>query len=185
MGRMTKATVGMICLVALMGTAGWSADGAERLARYSVRSALPASCARREPRIDANPWPATLNQMAPPGATAIRLCRYGRLPRLSLERARLVTNSSLVNRLVDDFNRLPPAPAGVVNRPVDVGSRVDALLAYPERQRVAVDVELTGCAAATNGNLHRLAAGLGTPRAYGPQLLAELGRLTGYRGTIY
>jgi len=100
----TKATVGMICaLMALLGTAGCGSGTAEGLARYAVGSAVPGGCARREPRIDANPWPATLHKLAPPGATAIRLCRYGTLLRLALQRARLVTNLSLVNRLVYDF----------------------------------------------------------------------------------
>ncbi len=183
---MTKATAGMTCaLIALLGTAGWSSGSAAGLARHSVGSAVPAGCYRREPRIHANLWPATLRELAPPGAAAVRLCRYGRLSRLALERARLVTNSSLVNRLVHNLNRLPPAPAVALSCPADLGSRVDALLAYPAGQRVTVSVQLTGCAPATNGNLDRLAAGFGTPRAYGPQLLAELGRLTGYRGTVY
>lgn len=29
------------------------------------------------------------------------------------------------------------------------------------------------------------AAGFGTPRPYGPELLAELSRLTGYEGPVY
>jgi hypothetical protein len=173
-------------LMVLLGASCSSSGTAEGLARSAAMSAKPpAGCARREPRINRNPWPATLHELAPPGASAIRLCRYGTLPRLALERARLVTDSGLVKKLVDDFNRLPPPPVPTFNCPADFGSRIDALLAYPAGQRVTVSVDLTGCAPATNGNLDRLAAGFGTPRAYGPQLLAELGRLSGYRGIVY
>jgi hypothetical protein len=46
--------------------------------------------------------------LAPPGATAIRLCRYGALPSLLLQRSTLQTSSSVVSRIVRDFDRLLP-----------------------------------------------------------------------------
>jgi hypothetical protein len=123
--------------------------------------------------------------LAPPGATAIRLCRYGALPSLLLQRSVLQTSLSLVSGLVRVFDRLPQPPPGPVACPADNGSQIVALVAYPAGQRVTISVDLTGCAIVTNGSLSRSAAGVGTPRPYGPQLLAELGRLTGYRGTVY
>jgi hypothetical protein len=113
--------------------------------------------------------------LAPLGATAIRLCRYGILPREALERARLVTNAAVVGRLVRDFNRLPAFPPGPVpSCPADFGSGVDALLAYPAWRRVTIGVGLTGCNGATNGTLARWAL----PGANGKELLGELLRLT-------
>jgi hypothetical protein len=101
------------------------------------------------------------------------------LLREALERGRLVISARLVDRLVDEFNRLPALPRPVPSCPADDGSRVDALLAYPAGQRVIIGVGLTGCDIATNGSLERWAAGFGVPSSYREELVGELLRLTG------
>jgi len=144
----------------------------------SSKSALPPLCARRKPSIRANAWPPARRQLAPPGATAMRLCRYGPLRSVALQRARLLTSQTLIHHLVRDLNALPPLPQPPLKCPADFGSRVDALLAYPAGARVIVGVGLSGCHLATNGNLVRLADGFGSPSRYGPDLVAELRHLT-------
>jgi hypothetical protein len=83
-----------------------------------------------------------------------------------------------VRQLVAEFNRLPSL-RGAVACPNDDGSEIVAWLAYPGGHQVPVSVGLTGCALVTNGSVHRTAAGFGTPRAFGPQLLTSLEQLVG------
>jgi hypothetical protein len=117
----------------------------------------------------------------PPDATAIRLCRYSGLnahPRLTLVASRLVTSAGVVRQLVGEFDRLPRLH-GVVACPMDDGSQIVALVSYPAGRRVTISVGLTGCRLVTNGSVHRSAEGLGSPRTFGPQLVATLTRLLG------
>ena len=160
----------------VLGGSGCGASTAEPIrSSYLSASLLRPSCADRAPRIPNNPWPPTRRYLAPSGAIAIRLCRYGVLPRLVLKRSRLLTSSRVIHRIVGDFDKLPspgvPSPAC----PADFGSEILALLAYPAGQRVAISTGLTGCSEVTNGNLNRSA--LGSP--YGLPLVSELERLTG------
>ena len=126
---------------------------------------------------------AAHRQLAPAGAVAIRLCRYNgldSLPRLALARSVLETSSPVVAELVREFDALPSfAPGSGLSCPADDGSRIVALLGYPAGQRVAIVVAPLGCAPVTNGLITRTAFGYGSPRQFGPQLLAQLQRLTG------
>jgi hypothetical protein len=83
----------------------------------------------------------------------------------------------VVRGLVGEFDRLPPPPPGAVACPNDDGSQIVALLAYRGDRAVTITVGLTGCVAVTNGSLQRTAAGMGSPPAFGPQLVAQLKRL--------
>jgi hypothetical protein len=129
--------------------------------------------------VPAQRWSAARRQLAPAGATAIRLCRYSGLnahPRLMLLDSRVLESRSLVQQLVSEFDRLP-SPTGAVACPADDLSQILAVLAYPARHQVTITVGLTGCALVTNGSVHRSAAGIGSPRPFGPQLVAQLERL--------
>ncbi len=152
---------------------------AARVARYTVpMGEMPAKCVRRAPdHISPNTWPPTRRELAPKGAIAIRLCRYGVLPGVRLQGATLLTAPSAVKRLVADFDSLPKEPRRVVC-PVDLGSGIVALVTYRAGPRVAIAVHLTGCALAMNGNLIRSASGFATTSRSGPELLAQLRRLT-------
>jgi hypothetical protein len=135
----------------------------------------PAGCSPKAPaRIRRNPWSATRAQLAPPGASAIRLCRYSAIPS-HLVRSTLIGAHRPVSSLVRQFDRLP-ATKGTFACPVDDGSQIVALLSYPSGHRVAIDVHLKGCNEVTNGDLFR--AALGRPGQPGPVLLARLERLT-------
>lgn len=150
----------------------------QQVASYGVpRSELPPSCAHRGPRdIPPNTWAPTRSQLAPSGAIAIRLCRYGAVPDVVLQRSTLLTTPSLLKRLVAEFDRLPRPPLNV-NCPEEVGSEVVAHLSYHDGRRVTIRVGLTGCVLVSNGHLLRSASGFATPNPSGPELLAELGRL--------
>jgi hypothetical protein len=151
---------------------------AQDTASYAVsNSELPPRCARRELNsVPANAWAPTRSQLAPLGAVAVRLCRYGALPGVSLQHSRLFTTPSLLKRLVADFDRLPRPPLKV-NCPEDVGSEVVAHFYYHGGHSVTVSVGLTGCVLVSNGNLLRSASGFGAGHPFGPEVLAELQHL--------
>jgi hypothetical protein len=148
------------------------------------RQAFLAPCPTRLPsRVPVQRWSAARAELAPPSASAIRLCRYAGLnahPRLTLVGSRLLDSRSLVHQLVSEFDRLPSL-TGAVACPADDGSQIVALLSYPNGHQVTISAGLTGCALVTNGSVHRSAAGIGSPRPFGPQLLAQLERLIGTR----
>lgn len=80
----------------------------------------------------------------------------------------------------DRPSQLPPL-TGPVACPADNGSQILAVLSYPGGRAVHISVSLTGCASASNGSINRSAAGIGTPRPFGPALLALLERLVSTR----
>jgi len=137
----------------------------------------PPSCPSRTlSAVPRNAWTPAGQELAPTGAAAVRLCGYaglnGTVP-LLLERSRLLTDETLVTKLVDEFDALPPDPKAVQFCPLDDGSQVLALLAYPGGREVTVAVAETGCNQVSNGDLVRTADGYGnTP--VGPRLVAEL-----------
>jgi len=140
----------------------------------------PAACPPGPPAApSAEQWSTARHALAPPGAGAIRLCRYSGLnahPRLARVGSRLLSGHTIVQQVVTEFDRLPSL-RGAVACPADDGSQILALLAYPDGHHVSISVGLSGCALVTNGSVRRTAAGLGTPRAFGPQLLALLEQL--------
>ena len=148
---------------------------------------VPASCARGSALpVAADSWSATHRQLAPPGAAAIRLCRYNGLnstPPLSLARSVLVTAPATVALLVRELDELPPfAPGGVLGCPMDDGSLVTVLLAYPAGRRAAVAIHLAGCLTVANGSVTRTALG---PGDGGQQLHTLVKRLTGWHAPVY
>jgi len=177
------AAVATAC-IALAGC-GSSATSSSPLA---ARQALPARCSPKAVlSVPAERWSAAREELAPAGATAIRLCRYSSLnarPRLTLVSSRLLKSPAVVRELVGEFDRLPPTPPGAVACPNDDGSQIVALLAYPGDRTVTITVGLTGCVAVTNGSVQRTAAGIGSPPAFGPQLVAQLERLVGGRAAV-
>jgi hypothetical protein len=123
-----------------------------------------------------NDWAPASRELAPKGAAALSLCGYpganGAVP-LQLERSRLLTSERLVTHLADEFDALPPYPDVQFHCPMDDGSQVLALLAYPGGRQVMVALDETGCNRVTNGDVVRIASGYNnTP--VGPRLVAEL-----------
>ncbi len=159
---------------------GCGASSSPATGRPAVGAALPAPCATKAPsRVPAPRWSAARAKLAPPNPSAIRLCRYSGLnahPRLTLVGSRLLDSRSAVQQLVSEFDRLPSL-TGAVACPADDGSQILAALTYPAGHEVTITVGLTGCDLVTNGSVHRSAAGIGSPRPFGPQLVAELEHL--------
>jgi hypothetical protein len=142
----------------------------------------PARCAQthKADHVTPNAWAQARERLAPAGPDAIRLCRYSGLthpPWNGLVGSRLLSDPALVNKLVRQINELPPFPPGGFRVPADDGAQILALLAYPNRKRVTIAFELTGCRGVTNGDLVRLANGYGPHPEVGPRLLTELKQL--------
>ncbi len=174
------ALVTAVVLSAGVAMAAGAGSGSPSHLRASAGQ--PARCSRKEPRIPAQGWPAAEHNLAPTGASAIRLCRYSGLndhPPLILVRARLLNRPRLVAQLVKRFDGLPSGPQGAVSCPADDGSEIVALVSYPGGHRVRISVGLTGCLGVSNGSVNRTASGYGPHPARGPRLLAELKRLVG------
>ncbi len=146
-----------------------------------MTQALPAACSHRAPAsVTAESWPAARAQLAPPGASAVRLCRYSGLnahPRLSLVSSRLLAAPNVVGELVNEFDHLAQLPPGAISCPNDDGSQIIALLAYPGGRSVTISVGLTGCEVVTSGSVQRSAGAIGAPPAAAPQLVAQLEHL--------
>jgi hypothetical protein len=143
-------------------------------------STTPAQCAAKAPiELPVNAWAPARKELAPPGARAIRLCRYNALgtrPPRGLARSALVTSNAAVKAIVSELDQLPPIPRGLFC-PVDDGAEIEALLAYAGGNGVVVQIDLSGCGAISNGSVVRWA---GSTEA-GRELLAQTERLTGYR----
>jgi hypothetical protein len=142
----------------------------------------PAACAPRTPiELPLNPWPAAAHELAPPGASAIRLCRYNGFngPHArALASSALVGSSRAVAALVSELDALKPQSSRVFC-PMDDGVEIDLLLGYRSGQAVHIRVEPTGCETVTNGRVTRTAA----TTAAGTKLLATIEQLTGYRAS--
>ncbi len=145
----------------------------------------PAQCAAKAPSaLPGNAWAPARRQLAPPGASAIRLCRYSALnqrPARALARSVLVSDAKTVRAIVSELDSLRVSASPRPFCPLDDGAVIDALLAYPGGNGVVIQIELTGCANANNGNVTRTTA---QTRA-GTELLASVERLTGYTRPVF
>ncbi len=93
----------------------------------------------------------------------------------------LLRSARLVHELLGEFDKLPAQGPVAIACPSDDGAKIVAQLAYPSGHQVKISLGLGGCNAVTNGSLNRLAAGIGAPRPFGTQLVAQLSRLTSGR----
>lgn len=141
----------------------------------------PVACSKTSPvRIPVETWGAARKELAPPGASAIRLCDYSGLnakPRLTLASSRLLTSRILVRQLLSELDRIPRGPQGPHTCAADEGAQIVALLSYTSGPEVAIKVGLDGCRSVSNGSVDRAAFGWGAPRAFGPQLITHLDAL--------
>ena len=145
----------------------------------------PAACPPHAlTSVPANAWAPARSKLAPPGASSLRICRYSGLNaqvHLSLAGSRLLRAGSLQTHLIDELDALPSIPPGAVfshvaNCPMDDGSQILLLLAYPGAHAVTISLEETGCLRVSNGDLARIANGY--RNTVGSRLLAELKALT-------
>jgi hypothetical protein len=162
-----------------LGCAACGAGSGTAAAVSPVKPAVRAECAAAAPRLRIAGYVApSAHVVAPPGAVALRLCRYSGVnahPRRQLVRTADVRRRARVARLVGLLDRLPDMPSPV-SCPNDDASRIVALVTYPRRRVLTLDIELSGCQTVSNGRVHKTAA-----RPPGPALLATLKRLTARR----
>jgi hypothetical protein len=115
-------------------------------------------------------WTAARHVLVPRGATALRLCPYGGMPRPggnTLVRSRLVATPALLANLTGEFDQLPPVPrfAGPRIRftctAIATTDLLLVLLAYPRGEHVTISVQPSPitCETATNGSLVRILNG--------------------------
>lgn len=117
------------------------------------------------------------DEVVPPGATAVLLCRYG--PDGQRVRERSVTSAGIVSRLAEELNALPIAK-GAYSCPFDDGESLTADFSYPSGPENPVSIGLSGCALVSNGHVHRIADGravVGRMEALVPWLGTIEGRL--------
>jgi hypothetical protein len=171
----TRLVSALAAAIAIGLTACGAATAAGPAAVKAGPPPSPAACPPAAPTaIPPNSWAAARSELAPPGATSVRLCRYSSIPS-RLVRSVLIGTRSTVTTLVAELDQLPPFK-GSYACPNDDGSQVVALLTYPNGRRVTVVAHLRGCSPVANGSVVRTA--LGQPGQVGPKLLAQLARLT-------
>ena len=109
-----------------------------------------------------NRWAAARRELLPPGASALRLCRFNGLvgtgePKLAGSRE--ITSATQIAQLTHDLDALPRYPKFALPCPLDNGAQVDVLAAFPGGQRVTVSYSSTGCNRVTNGDVVSIANG--------------------------
>jgi hypothetical protein len=109
-----------------------------------------------------NRWAPARRELLPPGASALRLCRFNGLvgtgePKLAGSRE--ITSAAQIAQLTHDLDALPPYPKLALPCPLDNGAQVDVLAAFPGGQRVTVSYDSTGCNRVTNGDIVSIANG--------------------------
>jgi hypothetical protein len=124
----------------------------------------PPSCPEHPAtNVAANSWAPARRELLPPGALALRLCRYdgfaadARPPVLAAQRG--LTGGTRIAQLAKDLDALPPFPEQALPCPLDNGSQVDVLAVYPDGHRVTVQYATTGCNRVSNGDVTAIANG--------------------------
>lgn len=155
--------------------------------RYQPRGVATNGCPRRsQPPPAASPFGEADNFLVPDGARSALLCRYRGLSSdaaksLTLARSRSLDQGHVLRMIVARLNALEPWPFSTLPHscPFDDASQVVAYFRYPDGSTSPVTVNLQGCNEVTNGRISRTAS---TPP--GPELLAQLRRLTRYKGFL-
>jgi hypothetical protein len=174
--RSSALAAAALALSAVIGIALYSAGAA---------STLPPDCAAKAfVELPVNAWAPARRELAPPGASAIRLCRYDALsvkPARALAASALVSDAATVREMVSELDSLPAAPKDAFC-PLDTGALIDLVVAYDGGEHgVLVRVDLSGCTIVDNGSVIRTAAG----SAAGHALLVRIERLTHDRGPAF
>jgi hypothetical protein len=168
-----------------MALAGCAGGATAALGTPPAKVAVPAQCSPRVPiELPVNSWAPARRELAPAGASGIRLCRYSGLsaaPKRELVRSVLVSDASRLRSLITEFDALAKPSPGPAMCPIDTGAEIVALLAYPGGHGVLITVGLAGCTTVDNGTVIRTAAGTQA----GHELLVALEKLTGYTGPAF
>jgi hypothetical protein len=143
----------LLTLVVLAGSLG---------AANASRATGALRCAPSKPAPPVASRAGASTSLVPPGADAVLLCGYAGLnPPAKAGRltgSRLVTAPAEVKLLTRELDAIAPTPPGVVfSCPMDDGSEILAVFAYPSGAADPVTVSVNGCTTATNGHVTRMA----------------------------
>ena len=152
---------------------------AAALTSVAASASQPTSTCLAHPLVELplNSWAPARAELAPPGASEIKLCRYGPFGnrRLSdLTATAYVRSANTIETLTRGLDGLPPVQR-LAFCPMDDGAQIDMTLTYPAGHGVFIRVELTGCETVSNGSITRSAA----TTAAGGKLIATLESLAG------
>jgi hypothetical protein len=107
-----------------------------------------------------NAWAPARRELLPPGASALRLCRYdGVRATRRFAGSREIAAAATIAQLAHDLDALPPYPRLALPCPFDDGSQIDVRAAYPGGERVSVEYDTTGCNRVSNGDVVAIANG--------------------------
>jgi hypothetical protein len=157
------ATLAALAVAALPAATDAAATGSTSPARCPSTAVAPST-----------QKPAKTGPVLSGGVAAIRLCRYGALPKRRLVGQHLTRSAPVIGGLVKRLSGLGSMPAGVFSCPVDTGTEVALLVRYRSGAGATVTADLGGCRTVTRGPVRRWAE----PSPGGPALVAELVRLT-------
>ena len=142
-------------------------------------------CPEKAQSVVRSPAPGAQQQLVPPGALSVTVCRYRGLndpnPRYAnqLVGSARVADAKQVQSLGDQFNSLPPPSGAPAACPADDGSSMLAIFEYSGSPADPVLVHPTGCSYATNGYTKGNVALKG-----GQTLRTELQHLTGCASSL-
>lgn len=163
----------MVRRAILLGTALVAVASAGSSASQTTSSCL----AHPLVELPLNSWAAARAELAPPGASEIKLCRYspfGNRRVSDLTATTYVRSVNVIKGLTQALDGLPHVQR-LAFCPMDDGAVIDMTLSYPSGHGVFIGVELTGCETVSNGSIMRTAAT--TPA--GRRLIETLESLTG------
>jgi hypothetical protein len=158
------------------------------MASASAAGATAAGCPSKPSGLGWSSSASTQQELVPPGAVSVTLCRYRGLndpsPRYVNELAGsgTVSDQPRAQAFAAQFDALPPLGPIVpwpMACPSGDESSVLAVFNYPQGSPDPVFASLTGCATATNGHVVRSLA-----FAPGQRLRDQLTRLTGCHGVL-
>jgi hypothetical protein len=133
----------------------------------------------RYPRLHTS-WPPARRRVLPPGASAVRICRYLGLNTRhpgGLGQSVVITRPREIQRLAGELNHLRLGSLGA-KCPADDASIIIILASYPHQRTLTIQVDLRGCNDVSNGSAP------GGFRRYiaSMKLLKHLAELTDYHG---
>lgn len=128
-----------------------------------------------------NSWSRAHRVLAPSGARSVSLCRYAST-RSGPGSLKLAGDNSIgsrwtIRRLISNFDALKRYHGPPFHCPKSTGDAVLADLLYRSHE-VKIEVTLSGCAIASNGDIWRYAFNFNGKNPAGPRLVKQLRHLT-------
>lgn len=139
---------------------------------------VPACADRYNGQPPRSAWPPARRHVLPPGAKALRLCRYFGLNTPhpgALAASVAVTRPPQLRIFARELNSLRHG-FPFAKCPADDGSVVEILAGYPRGRTLLISIDLRGCTGVSNGDGYSIAS---------QRLLKRVERLTHYAGPLF